>query len=78
MAFESPKRVGATLAALAEIDPERPAAVCRELTKVHEEIVRGSAAELARRYAKGEPLKGEIVLVVGPARRAPPRTSTRP
>jgi 16S rRNA (cytidine1402-2'-O)-methyltransferase len=63
VAFESPKRLAATLAA---VDPARPVAVCRELTKVHEEVVRGSAAELARRYA-GQPPKGEIVLVVGGA-----------
>ena len=67
VAFESPKRVGTTLAALAEVDPDRPVAVCRELTKLHEEVLRGSATELARRYAKSEPLKGEVVLVVGPA-----------
>jgi 16S rRNA (cytidine1402-2'-O)-methyltransferase len=66
VAFESPRRVPATLAVLAELDPERPVAVCRELTKVHEEIVRGSAAELAERYA-GAPPKGEVVLVFGPA-----------
>jgi 16S rRNA (cytidine1402-2'-O)-methyltransferase len=65
VAFESPRRLPATLALLAELDPERDAAVCRELTKVHEEIVRGSAAELATRYAGGPP-KGEIVLVVAP------------
>ena len=44
VAFESPRRVGASLKILAELDPERPAAVCRELTKLHEEIVRGSGA----------------------------------
>jgi 16S rRNA (cytidine1402-2'-O)-methyltransferase len=65
IAFESPRRLPATLALLAELDPEREVAVCRELTKVHEEIVRGSAAELAERYASGPP-KGEIVLVLGP------------
>src|ERR671926_209485 len=43
----------------------RRVAVCRELTKVHEEVVRGSAAELAGRYADASP-KGEVVLVVGP------------
>jgi 16S rRNA (cytidine1402-2'-O)-methyltransferase len=74
VAFESPRRVGASLAALAEIDPERPAAVCRELTKVHEEVVRGTAADLAARYA-GEPPRGEIVLVVGGA---PPPTELDP
>ena len=51
VAFESPRRVGASLAVLAELDPERPVAVCRELTKLHEEVVRGAAAELAERYA---------------------------
>lgn len=66
VAFESPRRVGASLKVLAELDPERPVAVCRELTKLHEEIVRGSAAELARKYAK-EDARGEIVLVVGGA-----------
>jgi 16S rRNA (cytidine1402-2'-O)-methyltransferase len=65
VAFESPRRVPATLALLAELDPEREAAVCRELTKAHEEIVRGSAAELAARYAD-EPPRGEVVLVVAP------------
>ena len=66
VAFESPKRVAASLAVLAAIDPERPVAVCRELTKAHEEIVRGSAGELAERYA-GEPPRGEVVLVIGGA-----------
>jgi 16S rRNA (cytidine1402-2'-O)-methyltransferase len=66
VAFESPRRVAASLAVLAALDPARPVAVCRELTKVHEEIVRGTAAELAERYAS-EPPRGEVVLVVGPA-----------
>jgi 16S rRNA (cytidine1402-2'-O)-methyltransferase len=66
VAFESPKRLPATLAVLAEVDPERAVAVCRELTKIHEEVVRGSAAELAARYADGPP-KGEVVLVVAGA-----------
>ena len=66
IAFESPRRVPATLALLAELDPERLVAVCRELTKVHEEVMRGTAAELAERY-DGAPPKGEVVLVVGPA-----------
>ena len=52
VAFESPRRVGATLAVLAELDPERPVAVCRELTKLHEEVVRGDAGELAARFAR--------------------------
>jgi 16S rRNA (cytidine1402-2'-O)-methyltransferase len=66
VAFESPRRVGATLQVLASLDGERPVAVCRELTKVHEEVVRGTAAELASRYAEAAP-RGEIVIVVGAA-----------
>jgi 16S rRNA (cytidine1402-2'-O)-methyltransferase len=65
VAFESPRRIGESLAALAAIAPDRPAAVCRELTKMHEEISRGSLAELARRF-RGD-VKGEIVLVIAPA-----------
>jgi 16S rRNA (cytidine1402-2'-O)-methyltransferase len=66
VAFESPRRVGASLSALAEVDPERQVAVCRELTKLHEEVVRGSAASLAARYAEQGP-RGEVVLVIGGA-----------
>ena len=76
VAFESPRRVAASLAVLAELDPQRPVAVCRELTKIHEEIVRGSAAELAQRYA-AEPPRGEVVLVVGPAPEAQPDLTPR-
>ena len=65
IAFESPRRLPATLALLAEADPAREVAVCRELTKAHEEVVRGTAAELAERYSSRPP-KGEIVLVVAP------------
>jgi 16S rRNA (cytidine1402-2'-O)-methyltransferase len=65
VAFESPRRLGATLGVLAERDGAREVAVCRELTKLHEEIVRGTAAELAQRYAAETP-RGEIVLVLGP------------
>jgi 16S rRNA (cytidine1402-2'-O)-methyltransferase len=73
VAFESPRRLPATLALLAEQDPERQAAVCRELTKAHEEIVRGTAAELAARYADNPP-KGEIVLVIAPPSAAEPNS----
>jgi 16S rRNA (cytidine1402-2'-O)-methyltransferase len=69
VAFESPRRVAATLEVLAGLDPDRPVAVCRELTKLHEEIVRGSASELAQRYRSEAP-RGEVVLVFGPARPA--------
>jgi 16S rRNA (cytidine1402-2'-O)-methyltransferase len=66
VAFEAPGRVPASLKVLAELDPGRDVAVCRELTKVHEEVVRGTSAELAKRYADAPP-KGEVVLVIGPA-----------
>jgi 16S rRNA (cytidine1402-2'-O)-methyltransferase len=68
VAFESPRRLPASLASLAEREPERPVAVCRELTKVHEEIVRGTARNVALRFA--EPPKGEVTLVIGPAHEA--------
>ncbi len=71
VAFESPNRVAASLGALAAIDPQRPVVVCRELTKLHEEIVRGSASELAERYADTPP-RGEVVLVIGGAPEAEP------
>jgi 16S rRNA (cytidine1402-2'-O)-methyltransferase len=64
VAFESPRRLPATLAVLAELDASRPVAVCRELTKVHEEVVRGTAGELAERYREAPP-RGEVALVVG-------------
>lgn len=66
VAFESPKRVAATLAVLAGLDSERPLAICRELTKRYEEVVRGSAGDLAARYASAE-VRGEVVLVIGAA-----------
>jgi 16S rRNA (cytidine1402-2'-O)-methyltransferase len=74
VAFESPRRVGASLRALADVDPARPVAVCRELTKVHEEVVRGRADELAARYESSPP-RGEVVLVIGGA---PPRSDIDP
>jgi 16S rRNA (cytidine1402-2'-O)-methyltransferase len=64
VAFESAQRLPASLRSLAEADPKRDVVVCRELTKRFEEVVRGSAAELAARFA--EPPKGEITLVIGP------------
>ena len=66
VAFESPRRAAASLKVLAELDPERPAALCRELTKRFEEVQRGSAAELAERFAEAAP-RGEVVLVIGAA-----------
>jgi 16S rRNA (cytidine1402-2'-O)-methyltransferase len=63
VAFESPKRLPASLRSLAAIDGSRTVAVCRELTKKFEEVVVGSVADVAARFA--EPPKGEITLVVG-------------
>jgi 16S rRNA (cytidine1402-2'-O)-methyltransferase len=64
VAFESPRRLTASLRSLAAFEPAREVAVCRELTKRFEEVARGSAAEVAGRFA--EPPKGEITVVLGP------------
>ncbi|HUJ54708.1 MAG TPA: 16S rRNA (cytidine(1402)-2'-O)-methyltransferase [Gaiellaceae bacterium] len=64
VAFESPQRLPASLRSLAAADPGRELAVCRELTKRFEEVVRGTAAELAERFSEAP--KGEIALVIGP------------
>jgi 16S rRNA (cytidine1402-2'-O)-methyltransferase len=70
--FESPRRIGATLADLAAaFGADRRAAVCRELTKTHEEVLRGSLGELAGLLAEG--VLGEVTLVVaGAPQRAEP------
>ena len=64
VAFESPQRLPRTLGSLAAASPGRTVAVCRELTKRFEEVVRGRAADVAERFR--EPPKGEITLVLGP------------
>jgi 16S rRNA (cytidine1402-2'-O)-methyltransferase len=63
VAFESPQRLPATLRSLAGVLPDRPLAVCRELTKQFEEVVRGTASEVAERFPESP--KGEITLVIG-------------
>jgi len=69
--FESPHRVGDSLAAMAEIfGPQRPAAVCRELTKTYEEVKRGPLGDLAAWAADG--VRGEITVVVQGAPPAEP------
>lgn len=75
--FESPRRVGGALAAMAEIlGGQRHAAVGRELTKAFEEITTGSLAELAARYqASAAHPKGEIVVCVGPPTEAEPASA---
>jgi 16S rRNA (cytidine1402-2'-O)-methyltransferase len=64
VAFESPQRLPGTLRSLAAADPGRTVAVCRELTKLFEEVVRGPAADVAERFADAP--KGEVTLVIGP------------
>ena len=61
--YESPFRIGATLAAAFEVLGDREAAVCIELTKIHERVVRGYLKDLAAEFA-GEKVKGEIALVI--------------
>ena len=65
VAFESPKRLPATLASLAASGADRLVAVCRELTKLHEEVVCDTAESLAARFSR--PPKGEVTLVIGRA-----------
>ena len=73
VAFESPRRLPATLRSLADAEPAREVAVCRELTKKFEEVVRGTAAELAARFAEAP--KGGSRSCSGPGARA--RTSVQ-
>jgi 16S rRNA (cytidine1402-2'-O)-methyltransferase len=63
--YESAGRLAASLEAMARALGDRPAAVARELTKIHEEVARGTLAELAEAYGRAAP-RGEIVVVVGP------------
>jgi 16S rRNA (cytidine1402-2'-O)-methyltransferase len=65
--FEAPSRLGDTLGDLVVALGERPAAICRELTKLHEEVRRGSLAALADAVAAAPPLRGEVVVVIGGA-----------
>ena len=66
IAFESVARLRQSLADWASVLGDRPAAVARELTKIHEEVRRGSLAQLAEHYASAGTAKGEAVIVVGP------------
>ncbi len=73
--YEAPHRLAETLADAAAIFGPRPAAVCRELTKHFEEVVRDSLPNLAARYAVTPP-RGEITLVIGPATAEPASAET--
>ena len=68
--FEAPRRLAASLSDMCQSLGARNAAVAREITKLHEEVRRGSLAELATHYAEVGPPKGELVIVVGPAEEA--------
>ncbi|MBX9846106.1 MAG: 16S rRNA (cytidine(1402)-2'-O)-methyltransferase [Xanthobacteraceae bacterium] len=75
--YEGGARVARTLAALAEGLGPRQAAVCRELTKLHEEVRRGTLAELAEHYATDAETRGEFTIVIDPpADAAPPDADT--
>jgi 16S rRNA (cytidine1402-2'-O)-methyltransferase len=79
IAFEAPGRLPKTLAALAARDPDRRLAVCRELTKLHEQIVRGTATEVAASFTDPPPGEVTIVLAAGSPRPAggPPESQLR-
>jgi 16S rRNA (cytidine1402-2'-O)-methyltransferase len=66
--YEAPNRAAATLGDLAAAcGGDRPAAACRELTKLHEQVVRGTLDSVAASFASGAvPTRGELVIVVGP------------
>jgi 16S rRNA (cytidine1402-2'-O)-methyltransferase len=70
--FESAQRLSESLAAMAEVLGDRPAAMARELTKLHEEVRRGSLGELAAHYEKAGAPRGEVTLLVGPPLAAAP------
>lgn len=68
VAYESPRRAAATLAVVAQVFPQRRVALVRELTKLHEEVIRGTAAQVGEVLAARGELKGECVLVIeGPS-----------
>lgn len=73
--FESPQRLSESLAAMHQVLGDRPAAVTRELTKLHEDVRRGALSELAAHYEKAGPPRGEVTLVIGPPAEIVPDTA---
>jgi len=73
--FESPQRLAESLGAMRDALGDRPVAVTRELTKLHEEVRRGSLSELAAHYDKAGAPKGEVTLVIGPPEDVVPDTA---
>lgn len=65
--YESPMRICDTVNAIAAVIPDRDIVVARELTKLHEEFIRGKADEVARNLASRESIKGEMVVIISPA-----------
>ena len=70
--YETARRIRATLADVTELLGSRPVVVARELTKLHEEFLRGTAAEIAARLEQRPAVKGEITLLIGGGERARP------
>jgi 16S rRNA (cytidine1402-2'-O)-methyltransferase len=66
--YESPHRISKCIDEIVEYcGPDRPVTICRELTKLYEEMIRGTAEELKNQLSERSNLKGEIVVVIGPA-----------
>jgi 16S rRNA (cytidine1402-2'-O)-methyltransferase len=74
--LEGPTRLAAALADMVDVLGPRPAAVGREMTKLHEEVSRGSLAELAETFAAAGPPRGEVTVVVGPPAAPEPPDAT--
>jgi 16S rRNA (cytidine1402-2'-O)-methyltransferase len=66
VAYETPHRILDTLAEMAALFGKRPVVLAREITKIHEEFLRGSAAEIRNQLGERAPVKGEITLLIGP------------
>ena len=76
--YEAPHRIAAALKDAFEVLGNRQAVVARELTKLHEEIARGSLNELARRFSENRTTRGEIVLIIGAEKTMSPATKLKP
>jgi 16S rRNA (cytidine1402-2'-O)-methyltransferase len=76
--YEAPHRIAAALKDAFEVLGNRQAVVARELTKLHEEIARGSLSELAKQFSKNQTARGEIVLIIGAEKTTSPATELQP
>src|SRR5712692_5190138 len=75
--YEAPHRIAATLKDALNVLGDRRAAIARELTKVHEEIARGSLSELAQRFSAGARARGEMVLIISGANKTESRAGAK-